>query len=489
MLFSILIFSVVLTPQTFGYGGGKEPDPRVCGDRLCSDIQDSNDEDMGKQQYSFAGDIFTSGIYICESLLSPLYLDYSFDLQPLKSSGKMGGYTYGAMSDICLYREKQFLVISFFSDFYNEGKMSIKIPREDLNPLTPSCEDDVFQIQKHGKFTSYEETKTADFREITFPIMANEFEITIFAENPENAKLCNEKIIEDEITKKETKFLAPKKQTNSGILPSEVKCKMGLELIFKLTDNSPACIKSKTAIKIIQRGWGTLGDMEIEISTDKLVYGISEPVVISLTNVGSATALFGASVGYSIKNSEGISIDGSGSAYEHNVSFLPNDQKYFYWNQGTSQTLNPKQIEPGIYVVKTSFRDLTGAMHTSEQAFEISISDKYYEFKDTLDPLVVNEFEKSDFVFVGKLISKINSTVPEFFTLNFETTENLKNIFNDEKTIDVHEGAREYCILQEGNNYLVFITKQKLQYTCTYTINSLDDIDDVRELSFYLYQK
>ena len=265
---------------------------------------------------------------------------------------------------------------------------------------------------------------------------------------------------------------------------------MGLELIFKLTDNSPACIKPKTAIKIIQRDWGTLGDMKIEISTDKLEYGISEPVVISLTNIGSATALFSSAVGYSIKNSEGIRIDGYSSAYEHHVSFLPNDQKYFYWDQVASMTLNPKHVEPGIYVVKTSFRDLTGAMHTSEQAFEISISDKYYEFKDTLDPLVVNEFEKSDFVFVGKLISKINSTVPEFFTLNFETTENLKNIFNDEKTIDVHEGAREYCILQEGNNYLVFVTQQKLQYTCTYAINSLDDIvDDVRELSLYLYQK
>ncbi|PBO85425.1 MAG: hypothetical protein COA77_03580 [Thaumarchaeota archaeon] len=40
MLFSILIFSVVLTPQIFGYGGGGggKPDPRVCGDRLCSEI-------------------------------------------------------------------------------------------------------------------------------------------------------------------------------------------------------------------------------------------------------------------------------------------------------------------------------------------------------------------------------------------------------------------------------------------------------------------
>ena len=47
MLLSFLIFSVVLTPQSFGYGGGggggKEPDPRVCGDRLCSEIPGGRD--------------------------------------------------------------------------------------------------------------------------------------------------------------------------------------------------------------------------------------------------------------------------------------------------------------------------------------------------------------------------------------------------------------------------------------------------------------
>ena len=47
MLLSFLIFSVVLTPQIFGYGGGggggKEPDPRVCGDRLCSEIPGGRD--------------------------------------------------------------------------------------------------------------------------------------------------------------------------------------------------------------------------------------------------------------------------------------------------------------------------------------------------------------------------------------------------------------------------------------------------------------
>jgi len=47
IIFSVLIFSVVLTPLSFGYGGGGggggKPDPRVCGDRLCSEIPGGRD--------------------------------------------------------------------------------------------------------------------------------------------------------------------------------------------------------------------------------------------------------------------------------------------------------------------------------------------------------------------------------------------------------------------------------------------------------------
>ena len=56
MLFSILIFSIVLT-QSFGYGGGggggKEPDPRVCGDRLCSEIPGGRDAWENKEIVPF----------------------------------------------------------------------------------------------------------------------------------------------------------------------------------------------------------------------------------------------------------------------------------------------------------------------------------------------------------------------------------------------------------------------------------------------------
>ena len=58
MIFSILIFSVVLTPLSFGYGGGGgggggKPDPRVCGDRLCSEIPGGRDAWENKEIIPF----------------------------------------------------------------------------------------------------------------------------------------------------------------------------------------------------------------------------------------------------------------------------------------------------------------------------------------------------------------------------------------------------------------------------------------------------
>ena len=48
---------------------------------------------------------------------------------------------------------------------------------------------------------------------------------------------------------------SPKKQIKIGINPNDVTCNEGLELIFKSTDGSPACVKPKTAEKLIERGW------------------------------------------------------------------------------------------------------------------------------------------------------------------------------------------------------------------------------------------
>ncbi len=51
-------------------------------------------------------------------------------------------------------------------------------------------------------------------------------------------------------------FQSPKKQHEQGLLTYEVRCNDGLVLMEKKSDGSPACVKSQTAQKLYQRGWG-----------------------------------------------------------------------------------------------------------------------------------------------------------------------------------------------------------------------------------------
>ena len=50
-------------------------------------------------------------------------------------------------------------------------------------------------------------------------------------------------------------FDPPLKQMKEHNTPKFVHCNKGLALVFKSTDGSPACVKSQTAEKLIERGW------------------------------------------------------------------------------------------------------------------------------------------------------------------------------------------------------------------------------------------
>ncbi|MGQ0791940.1 MAG: PQQ-dependent sugar dehydrogenase [Nitrosopumilaceae archaeon] len=52
--------------------------------------------------------------------------------------------------------------------------------------------------------------------------------------------------------------LSPLKQIKIGILPSDVACKTGFELILKSTTGDPACVFPPTALKLVSVGWGVL---------------------------------------------------------------------------------------------------------------------------------------------------------------------------------------------------------------------------------------
>jgi len=98
MIFSILILSVVLTPQSFGYGGGggggwNVLDPRVCGDRLCSEIPGGRDAWENKEtspltiknvgvNFAFAESYPDLGVKVetvAENLSIPWSIDFAYD--------------------------------------------------------------------------------------------------------------------------------------------------------------------------------------------------------------------------------------------------------------------------------------------------------------------------------------------------------------------------------------------------------------------------
>ena len=61
--------------------------------------------------------------------------------------------------------------------------------------------------------------------------------------------------------------LPPLKQFRAGVNPNEIVCKKNLELILKIQNNSPACVKPSTVDKLVLHGWVKSSDsMEEEAS-------------------------------------------------------------------------------------------------------------------------------------------------------------------------------------------------------------------------------
>ena len=55
---------------------------------------------------------------------------------------------------------------------------------------------------------------------------------------------------------KNDRHMSPKFQMRQGITVNQIDCNEGLQLMFKASDGSPACVKESNMEKLIQRGWG-----------------------------------------------------------------------------------------------------------------------------------------------------------------------------------------------------------------------------------------
>jgi len=121
---------------------------------------------------------------------------------------------------------------------------SIAITRINIESDVKMCVDDI--ILQEFKFELLEHRKNIPdhpFVKLSHPIKSTNY-------------LENYIPIQDESCIGETQFIdSPKQQVKNGISVENIVCKEGLELIFKSSDNSPACVKPDTAEKLILRGW------------------------------------------------------------------------------------------------------------------------------------------------------------------------------------------------------------------------------------------
>lgn len=74
---------------------------------------------------------------------------------------------------------------------------------------------------------------------------------TLFYNQPQNTP-SYQKLMQ------QVQYEPPLDQFKSGIFAPDVKCRGGLELIFKHEDGSPACVKPDTAKILIMRGWARI---------------------------------------------------------------------------------------------------------------------------------------------------------------------------------------------------------------------------------------
>src|SRR5690348_14416584 len=82
------------------------------------------------------------------------------------------------------------------------------------------------------------------------------YSINLIEINPYPISTNKTKFSDYDITLK-LSLLSPLKQLKAGISPGQFICMPGLTLVIKSEDNSPACIKSSTIPKLVERGWTT----------------------------------------------------------------------------------------------------------------------------------------------------------------------------------------------------------------------------------------
>ncbi len=122
-----------------------------------------------------------------------------------------------------------------------------------VNPLAFAQETPVNATETETSNSTSETTDTSS--NSTSPegqTMVVEDELETELETEDEMTGTEDEVLEAEIM--EETVLSPLKQIKEGVVPENVVCKEGLELVFKL-NGQPACVKTTSIQKLIAWGW------------------------------------------------------------------------------------------------------------------------------------------------------------------------------------------------------------------------------------------
>ncbi len=245
VLIGIIGMQESFAEQASGKSAWKTNSDKVCGDRLCADIQESFEEIFGITYNVIGGEI--QEIQITET-------EFNDKLLVIKT------------------------------EMTEDGEIFLEIPKSIWNLTSPDCQEHPSGVLIDGKPPwNKEESFIASGRYVdtTFTEDIDETKRSLIIETPSGTKEIKLTVTSNQIYDlydegkrcfliEQTKDLSPKDQINAGVLPEDVTCKSNFFLAVNSQNNSSACVKPNTLIELFDRNWANnsdeLGKVWVELS-------------------------------------------------------------------------------------------------------------------------------------------------------------------------------------------------------------------------------
>jgi len=275
----------------------------------------------------------------------------------------------GQINAVCFDKDAQ--AFGIFLTPNGDGAFEIIIPRDVIDIRNTNCTDKKFHavgdLRDIPDKRVHDTHSTNEFRTIEIHYKINQVK-EYFVLSTSLGTMERYKLGEDCQGTVQKEDLPPRQQLAYGDLPEAVICREGLKLIFKSSNNSPACVKPKTVEKLLTRGWKVDGSSVVFL-TEKSEYKIGEEIKISMKNVGYVKFQLGSiPVGFEIWTNDGQIVRNWQGPFEQIGVFPPDHEIIKTWYQTFS---NGEPADCGDYTIKKSFGH-NGRTYTYEKTISIS---------------------------------------------------------------------------------------------------------------------